>query len=135
VAGRPGRNHGDGRIDAADNALEATTALYFVVNSDDDNGNGIEDYLDDGPVENEDDLVEIRLLAKCPPLDPATAWWSISWIEPDPKSEIGGHHIYLKSGDTISISSSLKNPLGLGIYWMKCVGVADILCKKPRESG
>ncbi len=31
--------------------------------------------------------------------------------------------------------SSLKNPLGLGFYCMKCVGVADILCKKPRESG
>ena len=76
--------NGDGRIDAADDALEATTALYFVVNSDDDNGNGREDYLDDGPVENEDDLVEVRLLAKCPPLDPATAWWSISWTEPDP---------------------------------------------------
>jgi hypothetical protein len=64
--------NGDGCIDADDNALEATTALHFVVNSDDDSGNGLEDYLDDGPVENEDDLVEIRLSAKCPALDPAT---------------------------------------------------------------
>lgn len=71
--------NGDGHIDEDDDALEATESLFFAVNSDDDNGNGLEDYLDDGPVEGEDDLVEIRLSAKCPPLNLATAWWSISW--------------------------------------------------------
>ena len=80
--------NGDGCIDPADNALEDTTVLYFVVNSDDDNGNGLEDYLDDGAVANEDDLVEIRLSARCPPLDPATSWWSISWTEPDPPNPV-----------------------------------------------
>ncbi len=75
---------GDGDIDADDDALEATEVLYFVVNSDDDNGNDIEDYLDDGPVFAEDDLAELGLGAKCPALDPDTAWWSISWTEPDP---------------------------------------------------
>ena len=51
--------NGDGRIDAADDALEATTALYFVVNS--------------------DDLAEVTLSSKCPPVNRSTAWWSISW--------------------------------------------------------
>jgi hypothetical protein len=78
--------NGDGYIDAADDALAATTPVYFVVNSDDDNGNDQEDYLDDGPAFFEDDLVELRLSAKCPPLDLATAWWSLSWVEPDPQN-------------------------------------------------
>ena len=38
-------------------------------------------------------------------------------------------------GVGVATSSSLKNPLDLGIYCMKCVGVADTLCKNPRESG
>jgi len=78
--------NGDGYIDATDEALEETTPLYFVVNSDDDNGNGIEDYLDDGPAFFEDDLVELRLSAKCPPLDLGNAWWEIRWDEPDPNN-------------------------------------------------
>lgn len=40
----------------------------FCVNDDDDNGNGIPDYLDAGPVAGEDDLVPLDLtLSGCPP--------------------------------------------------------------------
>ena len=74
----------DGDIDDDDEAIEDDPpGRIFVVNSDDDNGNGIPD-MDESPVVGEDDLAEIQLSSSCDPTDPGSAWWSLSWPVADP---------------------------------------------------
>lgn len=75
---------GDGDIDGFDEFAEDTTTLYLAVNADDDDGSGVSDF-EESPVIGEDDLAELQLNAPfCDPPNPAEAWWSISWDDPDP---------------------------------------------------
>jgi|GEM_PF-2103711 len=74
----------DGDIDDDDEVVESfPPGVIFVVNSDDDNDNGIPD-MDENPVIGEDDLAEIQLSSTCDPIDPGSAWWSLSWPVADP---------------------------------------------------
>ncbi|NLX20195.1 MAG: hypothetical protein GXY55_00795 [Phycisphaerae bacterium] len=70
----------------------------LCVNKDDDNGDGVQDYCQAGPIVDENDLVPISLSAGFTPDDPANAYWSLCgyygyyfavWHSPD------------KSGDPI----------------------------------
>ena len=72
-------SNNDGVINAADDLVaNVSPGVVIYVNDDDDNFNGVPD-LEESPVDGENDLAEVRLCADCYPLNPATAWWSISW--------------------------------------------------------
>jgi hypothetical protein len=76
-------SNNDGEINEFDDAVEDTSAMYLVVNSDDDDDSGVSDF-NEAPVDGEDDLAEIRLTAACDGVLPEFAWWSLSWDDDPP---------------------------------------------------
>jgi hypothetical protein len=75
-------SNNDGVINAADDLVaNVSPGVIIYVNDDDDNFDDVPD-LNEHPVADENDLAEVRLCADCYPLNPATAWWSISWTQP-----------------------------------------------------
>jgi hypothetical protein len=74
----------DGDIDYQDELVEnVSPGAIIYVNDDDDNFDGVRD-LNELPVTDENDLAEIQLPQDCYPVNPATAWWSISWTPNNP---------------------------------------------------
>ncbi len=90
-------SNNDGVIDDFDEAVEDTSTMFLVVNSDDDDESGYSDF-DEAPVVGEDDLAEVQLTAACEAL-PGLAWWSLSWE--DTEAPIKVWRDPDKSGDEI----------------------------------
>lgn len=74
----------DGVIDFTDMLVGATDSLSLSINEDDDNDNLVEDYLDNGPVDGENDLTELRLGITCTDFSAGTAWWRVAWTDLNP---------------------------------------------------
>lgn len=78
-------SNNDGFLNGDDETVEDLSSVHVVVNSDDDNENGIAD-LDEHPVTGEDDLQRVEVFLSCDQDNLADLSWSLSWNDDNPPS-------------------------------------------------